>query len=154
MTLAIALIRECWNRRVSPLHLVSRDPLTGLFNRLAWEIWGRRIRNVDYMMLDLDGMKRVNDTRGHEAGDKVLGAVGEIILTKKSLKAFRIGGDEFLLLTPRTINGTIHPVELAREISNANLGVTASIGCGPDFATADSAMYVEKRRKPRICVPS
>ncbi len=56
------------------------------------------------MMLDLDGMKKVNDTLGHEAGDKMLFAVQEVIVERLRKEDFaaREGGDEFYVLMPNT----------------------------------------------------
>ena len=56
------------------------------------------------MMLDLDGLKRVNDTLGHDTGDKMLFAVQEVIVgrIRKEDFAAREGGDEFYILMPKT----------------------------------------------------
>jgi diguanylate cyclase (GGDEF)-like protein len=55
-------------------------------------------------IIDLDFFKGVNDVHGHAAGDRVLAAFGELLLerTRKSDVAIRYGGEEFLLLMPRT----------------------------------------------------
>lgn len=153
--LAIALFRECLAKRISPFTLASRDPLTGSLNYLAWDCWGRHIRNVGYIALDLDGFKTVNDTRGHAAGDEVLRAVARVLRTGET-RVFRIGGDEFMVLAPARIV-TLRRIarDIVERVRSANMGVTASAGIGFDPATADAVLYEAKRagkntvREPR-----
>lgn len=88
------------------------DELTGLYNRRGFfalgqqqiKIAGRLKEDVVLLYLDVDDLKRVNDTSGHAAGDGVLAAVGSIL--KKTLRESdaigRIGGDEFAVLAIRS----------------------------------------------------
>lgn len=101
-------------RRVRHLlfNLSRTDPLTGLLNRaqifatLEQEV--RRTRRSErgfcLLMLDLDGLKAVNDVLGHQRGDQVLRALSAIV--RRSIRgvdtAYRYGGDEFLVLLPET----------------------------------------------------
>jgi len=101
-------------RRVrSMLSDLSRiDPLTGLFNRgqlyptLDQEVrrTRRSERGFSVLMVDVDGLKAVNDSLGHQRGDEVLRALGRTI--RGSIRtvdsAYRYGGDEFLVLLPET----------------------------------------------------
>ena len=85
-----------------------RDAMTGLYNRRFLEeyvttliaICQRRKSTFSILMLDLDYFKQVNDTYGHEAGDKVLKALAETLV--KSVRAadmvIRYGGEEFLII--------------------------------------------------------
>ncbi|MGN0326974.1 MAG: diguanylate cyclase [Lachnospiraceae bacterium] len=83
------------------------DPLTGLLNRRGFDIRQAKIledyESIDYyayVMIDADGLKKVNDTYGHESGDAYLKKIAELIRsfgTEGSL-ASRQGGDEFVLL--------------------------------------------------------
>lgn len=85
-----------------------RDSLTGLYNRRHMEAYMEREEHryqryrfgLSVVMLDIDHFKRVNDTYGHEAGDKVLEAVGEYLLkyVRGGDLACRYGGEEFLLV--------------------------------------------------------
>jgi diguanylate cyclase (GGDEF)-like protein len=96
-----------WLQRTSLI-----DPLTGLFNRsqiyttLEQEVrrTRRSARGFCLLMIDLDGLKIVNDTLGHHRGDDVLRALGTVI--RRSIRtvdtAYRYGGDEFLVLLPET----------------------------------------------------
>ena len=87
-----------------------RDPLTGLFNRrfmeetLEREI-SRALRAgtpLGIIMMDIDYLKRFNDTYGHEAGDMMLRSLGGFLLqnVRKGDIACRFGGDEFVLIMP------------------------------------------------------
>ena len=125
------------------------DALTGLYNRRYFQqMFSRELsRAVRYskplslIMMDVDDFKKFNDTYGHPHGDKVLGAMGDILL--EALRgtdfAFRYGGEEFIVLLPETdFSSALHvagrlreSVELksAEELRGiAPHGVTASVG--------------------------
>lgn len=90
--------------------LSMRDPLTGLFNRRYLdETIGRELprarrqgHTIGLILVDLDHFKRLNDTRGHDAGDYVLAQVGELLrsFTRGSDIACRLGGEEFAVVLP------------------------------------------------------
>lgn len=157
------------------LHRQSiRDPLTGLFNRrhleeaLNQEIARarRRRQDIGIIMLDIDHFKRFNDTFGHEAGDQVLRAVGELL--RKSVRVSdivcRYGGEEMTIVLPES--SAEHTRDRAEAIRTAigelnlsyngqHLGaVTASLGvaCFPRHGAtgtaviqaADAALYRAK----------
>lgn len=167
--------------------VADRDPLTELYNRRALE--GTFIRLTSpkgdrevtpklpktvhsLILMDLDGFKAVNDTKGHAAGDKVLKGVAQVIQNKVRERdvASRLGGDEFAILLPRA--GEVLAAERAEEIRAAiaqevGQGVTASIGIaevrpfnfGSDFEStlsrADDALYASKRSgKDRVTLAS
>jgi diguanylate cyclase (GGDEF)-like protein len=98
--------------RARVLELSLTDPLTGLFNRahlyptLEQEIQRTRRsgRGFCVLMIDLDGLKAINDSLGHLRGDDVLRAVGRVITgsIRAVDSAYRYGGDEFLILLPET----------------------------------------------------
>jgi len=149
------------------------DPLTGLPNRhqfrdrLAWSM-KRADENgsqLALLMLDLDHFKEINDTLGHDAGDKLLKMVAKRIqnLIRDTDVLARLGGDEFTVIMPGLSD--MQPVEhiaqrLVRElaqpflISNRNFYLTTSIGITvhPNDARnaedlikhADQAMYAAK----------
>jgi diguanylate cyclase (GGDEF)-like protein len=85
----------------------TTDPLTGLYNRNALEkdekrLWQKKKESPCFTcaLLDFDSFKSINDTYGHLVGDKVLSAGGAVFKSfqSASFKAYRFGGDEFLLL--------------------------------------------------------
>ncbi len=158
------------------------DPLTGMLNRLALGARTHELAQqsavtgepVGVIVADLDRFKRVNDTRGHSAGDAVLKEVAYLL--RKQLRAFdlayRLGGEEFLILVPGSdLERTAELAERLREgIAAAPLGeglsVTISLGVGASerdqrfdyasaFADADAALYRAKRNgRNRVCVAS
>ncbi|MFP4499926.1 MAG: diguanylate cyclase [Candidatus Hydrogenedentota bacterium] len=120
----------------------QRDALTGLFNKRSFqnriEAAVARARNkqipLSLLFLDLDNFKHCNDTYGHQAGDKLLVAVGETI--DKSVRTtrdegFRLGGDEFavLLLGADRENSLYVAERIQSEFRKyETLGTTMSIG--------------------------
>jgi len=150
------------------------DPLTGLYNRrylnefLPRELArsGRNATPVAVILMDLDQFKRVNDSFGHEAGDIVLNAVGNLLKGKVrgSDIACRYGGEEFALILPETgaepAARRAEDIRLAisaLEVSHAGKPVgriAASFGIAlfPDHAqdtddllrVADMALYAAK----------
>ncbi|MBD2111138.1 MULTISPECIES: PAS domain S-box protein [Cyanophyceae] len=89
-----------------------RDPLTGLFNRryleetLTREVQRaqRQCHTIGVIMLDIDHFKQFNDTYGHDAGDRVLETVGQLLRdsVRGSDVACRYGGEEMLLILPES----------------------------------------------------
>lgn len=88
-------------------NMVYRDARTGLFNKARWnELMQSEKTGEDFigiLVLDINGLKKVNDTFGHEAGDRMILAFAEIL--KNSLPSSSIicrwGGDEFAIMFPR-----------------------------------------------------
>ena len=142
--------------------LARTDPLTGLPNRRVWndriaDELHRAKRSNDALtiaLIDLDGFKMLNDTRGHAAGDKLLQTVAAA--WQKQLRDIdllvRGGGDEFWLLFPACPPGLEHAV-LQRMRTAMPPGQTFSAGTatwdGTEGATellarADRALYEDK----------
>ncbi|HDD43279.1 MAG TPA: diguanylate cyclase [Candidatus Desulfofervidus auxilii] len=88
------------------------DELTGLYNRryflerleMEWERAKRYKRPISLLLLDIDYFKKINDTYGHLAGDRVLRTLGKIVSQhmRRSEIAGRYGGEEFAILAPET----------------------------------------------------
>ena len=90
-------------------YLGTHDVMTGLYNRAFFDeqllqMEKRRKEPVSIIIADLNGLKRVNDTLGHQAGDKLIRRAAEVL--KASFEAgqvvARIGGDEFAAILPET----------------------------------------------------
>ena len=130
-------------------HLVDHDPLTGLYNRRAYErILAEHIaRGERYghegavLMLDLDEFKQVNDTLGHGAGDELIVRVGRALARRLRTTdtVARLGGDEFAILLPKggreqaeivaaALLQTIRAERAARGRKGRARPVSASIG--------------------------
>ncbi|OZA12652.1 MAG: hypothetical protein B7Y02_07070 [Rhodobacterales bacterium 17-64-5] len=92
--------------RVAAEEEALTDPLTGLRNRRAADLWLERLcaagTPFGLLNLDLDYFKQVNDSLGHPAGDFVLETVGRILRAQSRAEdcAARIGGDEFVVILP------------------------------------------------------
>lgn len=160
---------------------VVLDQLTGMLNRRALD---RRVAELEQqsritgdpvavIIGDLDRFKEVNDTRGHAVGDAVLRDVAYAI--RKRLRAFdfayRIGGEEFLILVPGADTATAAALaeavrdDLERE-TFSGVSVSMSFGVGATkqfepldyervFRRADSALYEAKRTgRNRVVVDS
>jgi len=123
------------------------DPLTGCLNRrtlyrfLTDELLKTQDENtyISLLMLDIDHFKAINDNYGHEAGDKGLKELANILhgLTRKNDAVFRLGGEEFLIIMPNT--NKAEAKQAAERIKNAvnehkvyyrnkNISFTVSIG--------------------------
>jgi diguanylate cyclase (GGDEF)-like protein len=93
-------------------HEALVDGLTGLGNHRAFQdelarqldIAKRNRTPLALMLIDVDDLKRVNDTHGHVGGDRLLEAVGRVTgaILRRSDRAFRVGGDEFAILLPNS----------------------------------------------------
>lgn len=157
----------------------GRDPLTHLFNRRYLETvmrheTGYSLENgilFGALMIDIDHFKRINDTHGHENGDRVLEQLAEILSSQVRAGdfVFRFGGEEFLIILADVNLSIIQRVaeKVRSSIANAifkltdgKLSVTVSIGTAihdrhPDFnrtlKLADDALYVAKN-EGRNCV--
>lgn len=165
--LVVMIIRE--NRQNQ--FLARHDVLTLLPNRAALARYAAGISrlqgNFAGMLLDLNGFKAVNDTYGHEFGDRLLQAVAKRLkglMRKKDLLA-RIGGDEFALiqtdvideqscvcLAQRIIDALIDPIYIdgIECVVGLSIGISISTDTNRDWqelmCQADTAMYVAKRQ--------
>ncbi len=124
-------------------YLSLHDPLTGLYNRAYFEEEMRRLGSgrfspVGIIICDVDGLKLINDSVGHDKGDALLIAAAEVIT-----KAFRtndmiarIGGDEFAILIP---NSNVTTVERACQRMKEQINIYN--GTSPEFTLKMSIGY-------------
>jgi diguanylate cyclase (GGDEF)-like protein len=149
-------------------HEATHDALTGLLNRRAFRArLAREAAEKDtafaLILCDMDNLKRVNDTLGHEAGDLALRLLADALRTGlRRDDAYRLGGDEFAIVLPgaseldaeRVVQRLQHAVSVAaREpisLIQASFGVAAyEPGESADrlVARADAVLYQSKRRR-------
>lgn len=144
------------------------DPLTGLYNRAYFEegmrhLEGYRFASVGVIICDVDGLKLINDTLGHNAGDSILMAAAGIIKEcfREGDVVARVGGDEFAVLLPNTERAVVETAcrRMRHAISKYNashleLPLSLSIGFAVSggklvlmnslYKEADNNMYREK----------
>ncbi len=164
MSIALHQARNIGQERV----LARTDELTTLPNRrrLISEIQIFAARTGSLLLLDLDGFKPVNDSYGHEVGDKVLQQVAQRFsraLPSNALLA-RLGGDEFGILVDGS-NESVMEIALAlrgtlsypfvidgHEISiGVSIGIADNNGADDLLLRADNAMYSAKRQALGVC---
>jgi two-component system cell cycle response regulator len=168
--------RELKNKLKFALDHAAHDPLTGLFNRRYFE---RRLREesahakrhkrpFSIVMLDLDHFKLVNDTYGHEDGDRVLRHVAEVVQQqlREDDVPCRYGGEEFVLLLRGTTgmaarvvanrlraNLANRPIALGEKSEPRHITFSAGVAAADDRNTynaddivsrADQALYKAK----------
>jgi len=153
----------------------STDFLTKLYNRayfydvaepIETQV-GRDHESFGVVMIDVDDFKKINDTHGHEIGDQVLKKIAETIknVARKSDIPCRWGGEEFLVLSPKTpleqLKDFAERIRLSIEDAYPDslpFAVTASLGIAigdkvdPVISQADQMLYKAKHAgKNRIC---
>ncbi len=153
------------------VELLNRDDLTGLANRrhVKSRFWVLRRRAMPMALLyfDLNGFKAVNDTYGHEVGDKVLSIIGHRLLENVRPEEIvaRLGGDEFAVLlagpefgaVDRVTGRLLAAIEEPISLDEGVVRLSASVGAAtfPEDAEsfealvsrADARMYEQKRSR-------
>ena len=159
-------------------NLAAHDQLSGLGNRNRLQQFFREVQpdkdRYDFLLIDLDGFKAINDTYGHNAGDYVIKAAAARLkeVTEADDMLIRLGGDEFLVIAPsgettlEKMNeyGT-RLIEIISRPYPANgkvLRIGASIGHArfpihgkspsQSLSLADKALYVAKGAGKGVCV--
>lgn len=161
-SLTYFIVSEMYKRRIQAEveHQSRHDALTGLGNRLQYSDCLHRTEknppdSIGVVFCDINGLKHINDTLGHERGDSVI--VQTAVILQKSFPdemAFRLSGDEFVILCPNRSHE-----EFLRMVSNAmknfsDAGNSTSLGYAwedSDFdvlqliRNADERMYINKQ---------
>lgn len=166
---AIQDINEQKNKEEWMQYKMEHDELTGALNRIAFNRMTNQLNNVltpyAIILLDINKFKAVNDTYGHDVGDKVLSYLTTVINNKIQIgdNLFRLGGDEFAIILNRLTIKDSHVIK--RIIDNINneimdttkdipafsisAGVTFSVSGYDDsiYHNADKALYYTKDTK-------
>jgi len=172
--LQVAAAREQVEQQLSDTRLrLGRDALTDVGSRHRWDEELDAAQElvdsgvpVAVALLDLDDLKWVNDTHGHQAGDALLRACAAAVrgcLRGDSDVVARVGGDEFAVLVPRATDTESLAARLRAGLdaapTSSGLPVRASVGVAralpgeqvrEAFASADAAMYADKRRRREL----
>lgn len=166
----LAVVRDIGDRKEMEnrlKYLSAHDSLTGLYNRMHFETeFERASRGRKYplsiIVADLDGLKIINDSFGHAAGDELIKSAASLlshVLRGDDLIA-RLGGDEFVVLLPGTDEQTVRMLlerirraEGSMQIKDSSERVRFSLGSATAenqeeiaglFNRADARMYEEK----------
>jgi diguanylate cyclase len=144
------------------------DQLTGVVNRHGWQrfmvLEEERYRRFGdpgaVVVVDLDGLKHVNDTMGHAAGDRLIQTAATAL--KRAVRegdlVARLGGDEFGVLFSRSTLEQTEALVARARLALEEAGVDSSIGYAPysfsggfqaAWEAADAAMYEDKFRRRR-----
>lgn len=162
-------VRSALDRRLvmdAALQEARQDSLTGALNRRAFDHdldeWSSIDKAFTLAVLDLDGLKTVNDAEGHAQGDKVLQVFAGTLAVElgKAASLYRVGGDEFILLSVSTEEDALYEqvdvaVLAARQVSGlrgVSMGIAqSSEASGPDLIElADRRMYAVKQRRQQV----
>jgi len=121
-------------------YLSFHDQLTGLYNRRFFEeevkrLDTKRMLPLSIVMTDVNGLKLINDSFGHDAGDRLLREFSSILkeVSRKEDIVSRVGGDEFIILIPQMkkeyLQGIIDRIKESLENKTINkIGISASFG--------------------------
>lgn len=158
-------------RIVHLTHSKDTDSRTGLFNKNKLEEMADHYYlnagNIAVAFFDLNNLKTVNDTYGHLQGDNLIKAFADILYEEQNFrcKAYRYGGDEFLLILEKAVLGEINQSierinqKLAQTPPIKGIKVSAAVGVaygpGGDIRTlikqADEKMYSDKSKMKEKC---
>jgi len=160
----VAATEEALNRLE---HASRTDALTGVGNRRAFDetlsaalsAAGRQGHQVTVVAVDLDGLKRINDTEGHAAGDAALLALVRAFYSalRDEDTVFRVGGDEFVILLPFTSVDAAQSLMLRIQGAGApefTWGAAGFPGAGAEAAAlveaADQDLYRRRQGRRRL----
>lgn len=154
--------------------LSMHDPLTGLYNRTYFEEEMNRMQSgrcypIGLLVCDIDGLKLINDTLGHDSGDRLIISASRAIKRgfRESDVVARVGGDEFAILLPNAppsavenasqrINAAIDEYNAGQNVPPLSISCGFAVGMKPStsmidlFREADNNMYREKRDRRQI----
>ena len=169
---AFCRMRDMTEEKLAQLEILERserDRMTGLYNRVTAEERTRQLMSDHapgiLVLLDLDDLKGINDTYGHDEGDRAILGIAQVL--KKQFRESdvlgRLGGDEFLIYLPGAAESTevvsFTITTMLRKLSSVSVGedqhIRCSIGCAVQraqedpfevlFKQADKALYHVKR---------
>ncbi len=148
--------------------IAKQDTLTGVMSRYACELildfhmrQNHRLQTpFSILIIDIDNFKMINDTLGHDAGDKVLIELSQMVSNqlRDSDTLCRWGGEEFITILSETLKDQVHEVarKILKGIENYNfkIGKTVTVSIGIvciDNAEASIEYYIKKADEALYC---
>ena len=173
LPMLLATVMESEQRRLTAentargaLEIANRDPATGLGNRRAWlhalQVEAGRAqrsgRPLAVLVLDIDGLKAVNDALGHAAGDDLIVRAANVLSSTRRAtdEICRLGGDEFGVAAPDTdpVQARLLASRVRRCLQEEGVRVSLGWAVSAEGSTlddiwqqADTAMYEDKRAR-------
>lgn len=157
--------RKLWEKEI--LYINYHDSLTGLHNRTFFEKELARFDTesllpVSTIIGDINGLKIINDSLGHAEGDKLLVAIARILRSccRKEDIIARVGGDEFIILLPRTNSETAYEIikkinlaceEYNKEASSETHYTNISLGYETKTNMSESLVSILKVAEDNMC---
>ena len=151
--------REFKTRENTLIEASTRDSLTGLYNRRAYDMACTQMKKFDtvgIIFCDANGLKRTNDAQGHAAGDRLLLSIANGLIDIFSRKqVFRISGDEFVVMCPNMPYETFHAqmISLGAFVRRSGMPIASvgeAYGNGVDIhqlvKEAEQQMYLDKEQ--------
>lgn len=138
-------------------YLNYHDFLTGIYNRRFYEEQLMHLNTINHLpltlvMIDINGLKLINDSFGHLRGDEFLKKTAEVIKKgcRKNDIAARLGGDEFVMILPKTSTLEAEHIidkikEQANEVKIEAINLSISFGCGTKHRKEENIQEVFKK---------
>ncbi|MBQ6552178.1 MAG: GGDEF domain-containing protein [Clostridia bacterium] len=140
------------------IQVTKKDPLTGLLNRQAYyaDIESDPESITALILIDMNGLKTLNDTQGHAAGDEALAALGLCFMRalRRGESAYRVGGDEFVIICRRVPRDEVAALadRIRKNVADTEYGVSLGYSCSAGgknsiddmLRESDEMMYIEK----------
>lgn len=141
------------------LQVTKKDPLTGLLNRQAYysDISAEPEEITALVSIDMNGLKTINDTEGHIAGDKAISTLGSCLFraVKRKQTVYRVGGDEFVIVCRKTPEEDVKELtaRIHKLVSETPYSCSVGYGYSSDgkkpvdalLCESDENMYAEKQ---------
>ena len=155
-------VREAELKKLSEMDSMTQTYNRNKYNQMIETVYPG-VDSVGVIFWDINGLKNINDRMGHDYGDVAISAIASSIMENlaKDARAYRIGGDEFVVIMEkaeeadlrdmiRRINDSINRKNKASKV-NISAAFGFAIGAGKDIekliSDADANMYAEKQRQ-------
>ena len=141
------------------LRVTKKDPLTGLLNRQAYysDIANEPEEITALVSIDMNGLKFINDTEGHTAGDTAISTIAKCFrrASKRNQMVYRVGGDEFIIVCRKTTEDDVAALikRIHEHVNSTRYSCSVGYSFSPDgrksidelLRESDADMYAKKQ---------